>query len=76
MAEEQIKKETFTTCPYTGKENAWVEQELSNGNWRGDSSANGAVVLADSLEGLRLRYGKLTLARLMSEESTEPLDNK
>lgn len=63
------EKDKFTTCPFTGRENSWTEEEFADGTWRGRSSVDGSTISADSYEGLRLRYGKLTLARLMEEES-------
>jgi hypothetical protein len=68
MSDKKIEKEQYTTCPFTGQENAWTEKE-ENGKWKGVSSVDGSTVTSDSWDGLRLRYGKLTMSRLMSKET-------
>jgi len=69
MSEKKIEKEVYTTCPFTGQENAWTEEEFDNGKWKGTSLVDGSTISSENLEGLRLRYGKLTMARLMKEEN-------
>jgi hypothetical protein len=69
MADKEIKKEIYTTCPFTGQEDAWTEEAFGVGKWKGRSSVDGSTISADSYEGLRHRYAKLTLARLELEDS-------
>ena len=67
MADKKIEK--YTTCPFTGQENAWIEEELNGGKWKGRNNFDNSTITADSYEGLRLRYEKLTMSRLLSEGS-------
>lgn len=63
------KNEKYTTCPFTGQENAWIEEECENGKWTGKNIFQSSSISADSYEGLRLRYEKLTMSRLLLEGS-------
>lgn len=61
-------KTVYTTCPFSGKANSWEEFEFESGKWKGQSSADGSTITAETYEALRLRYEKITLARLLREE--------
>lgn len=76
MPDNAIEEKKYTTCPFTGTENAWTEEEFETGKWKGVSSADGSTISADSYEGLRHRYGKLTVARLELKGNGQNSDNK
>jgi len=67
---EKKKIEQYTTCPFSGQENAWEEKEGQNGQWRGYSKATGASISAENYDALRLRHSKLMMVYLAAQ-STE-----
>lgn len=68
---EKKSTEQYTTCPFSGQENGWVEKEGQNGQWRGYSTATGSSISAENYDALRLRYKKLMMAYLGEGQPTE-----